>query len=186
VEDPRERKLLDRIEQRVKRVEAREHPGSAIILSMAVRQASAAGSMLVAPSPAQQITPATTPEAALPPSLGSSGFRGMVDVNGSYIANHSASQRNLPCNFLVKSNQFGLNMTKLSKAQAQVPAVFQLVSAIDCTSRTIHAAELGVPGFRVQTVTELYLESSLRYCVALDFNEGGKAQWEPIPLRHWQ
>src|SRR5713226_4801679 len=72
--------------------------------------------------------PAQEPAAPAPPtwSVGPIDFSGLVDGYYSFNSNHPASQVNQLYNFNDKTNQFSLNMAKLSLAHTPDPVGFQI------------------------------------------------------------
>src|SRR6266852_652621 len=77
---------------------------------------------------ANSTSPAQEPSAPAPPtwSVGPIDFSGLVDGYYSFNSNHPASQVNQLYNFNDKTNQFSLNMAKLSLAHTPDPVVFQI------------------------------------------------------------
>src|SRR5260370_803309 len=73
-------------------------------------------------------SPAQEPAAPAPPtwSVGPIDFSGLVDGYYSFNSNHPASQVNQLYNFNDKTNQFSLNMAKLSLAHTPDPVGFQV------------------------------------------------------------
>src|SRR5882672_3378671 len=74
-----------------------------------------------------QASPAPAPQAVTPPSkwsIGAIDISGLLDGYYSFNSNHPASRFNTLRNFEVKSNQFSLNMTKLSLSHATAPIGF--------------------------------------------------------------
>src|SRR5260370_11927945 len=77
---------------------------------------------------ANTTSPAQEPAAPAPPtwSVGPIDFSGLVDGYYSFNSNHPASQVNQLYNFNDKTNQFSLNMAKLSLAHTPDPVGFQV------------------------------------------------------------
>src|SRR5260370_16304654 len=73
-------------------------------------------------------SPAQEPAAPAPPtwSVGPIDFSGLVDGYYSFNSNHPASQVNQLYNFNDKTNQFSLNMAKLSLPHTPAPVGFQV------------------------------------------------------------
>src|SRR5207244_3304106 len=77
---------------------------------------------------AKPTPPAQEPAAPATPtwSVGPIDFSGLVDGYYSFNSNHPASQVNQLYNFNDKTNQFSLNMAKLSLAHSPDPVGFQI------------------------------------------------------------
>src|SRR6266850_477707 len=77
---------------------------------------------------AKSSPPAQEPAAPAPPtwSVGPIDFSGLVDGYYSFNSNHPASQVNQLYNFNDKTNQFSLNMAKLSLSHSPDPVGFQV------------------------------------------------------------
>jgi hypothetical protein len=93
--------------------------------------------------PADQPAPAAAP--APPPapvwSVGSIDFSGLVDVYYLKNFNNPASQTNGLRNFDVKSNQFSLNMAKLTMEHGADPVGFRVDFGFGRAFEIIHAAD---------------------------------------------
>src|SRR6267154_2994957 len=131
-EENRERLLLDRIDQLEKRLSELEARGSAAAASAAPAAAENQTPTAVAaatPAAAPTATPAPqdpAPASAPTWSVGPIDFSGLVDGYYSFNANHPASQLNQLYNFNDKTNQFSLNMAKVSLAHSPDPVGFQV------------------------------------------------------------
>ena len=147
MDDLRERMLLDRIEQLEKRIEDLEARGVAPATNPDAAAAQQPASTDAA-KPAQD-TAAAAPPAAPTWSAGPIDFSGLVDGYYTFNANHPfASSCNFPSscgnqlyNFNVQSNQFSLNMAKLTVAHSADPVGFQVDFGFGRAFDIIHAAE---------------------------------------------
>ena len=89
-------------------------------------------------------TPAPSTQAAAPApawSIGSVDISGLLDGYYSFNNNHPASGFNTLRNFEVKSNQFSLNMTKLSLSHAANPIGFTLDVGFGRAWQIFHATD---------------------------------------------
>ena len=95
-----------------------------VVVLPAVAQAPPAGD----PNSSGGTAPASNPPAQEPAtwSVGPIDFSGLVDGYYSFNANHPASQVNQLYNFDDKTNQFSLNMAKLSLSHSPDPVGFQV------------------------------------------------------------
>ena len=84
-------------------------------------------------------TPAATPAPAW--SIGSIDISGLLDGYYSFNNNHPASGFNTLRNFEVKSNQFSLNMTKLSLSHAANPIGFTFDIGFGRAWQIFHATD---------------------------------------------
>src|SRR6266403_3497189 len=86
------------------------------------------------PKPSDGTAPSSTPPAQEPPaapapptwSVGPIDFSGLVDGYYSFNSNHPASRLNQLYNFDDKTNQFSLNMAKVSLSHSPDPVGFQV------------------------------------------------------------
>lgn len=96
-----------------------------------------------APAPAGQQPAATPPAAPAPPvwSVGPIDFSGLVDGYYNFNFNHPATNFNQLYNFDVQSNQFSLNMAKLSMSHSPDPVGFQVDFGFGKAFDIIHGGE---------------------------------------------
>ena len=92
-----------------------------------------------APTPAPE--PAPAPAAAPVWSVGGINFSGLIDTYYNYAPNHPASGNNAIRNFVVKPNQFSLNMVKLTLDHDPDPVGFKLDLGFGRAWEVFHATE---------------------------------------------
>jgi hypothetical protein len=108
-------------------------------------------------TPAPSQTPAPAPAAAPAPwSIGPIDITGLIDGYYSFNNNHPASGFTTLRNFEVKSNQFSLNMTKLSLSHAPDPIGFTLDLGWGRAWKIFHATDPAGTDI-IQYVPQAYL-----------------------------
>src|SRR5229473_6825385 len=103
--------------------------------------------------------PAQEPAAPAPPtwSVGPIDFSGLVDGYYSFNSNHPASQVNQLYNFNDKTNQFSLNMAKLTLAHSPDPVGFQVDLGFGRAFEIIHSNEPSTAPSFLRNIEQAYL-----------------------------
>ena len=121
-----------------------------------------------------QASPAPAPQAVTPPpkwSIGGIDISGLLDGYYSNNNNHPASRFNTLRNFEVKSNQFSLNMTKLSLSHAADPIGFTFDVGFGRAWQVFHATEPAGAGV-VEYIPQAYVSVKPEKWGGLQFDFG--------------